>query len=112
MSRSIGLVMLLLATGSARARDANAWLGEAETPRDRLTAELNAIAGLAPEEAETEAKRLELLRDNLRGEDRSAAALLEAVAWERAGSASKAKELLELIVGQAEGTPFARSADV
>src|SRR5207245_10569986 len=97
MSRAIGLFVLLLAVGSLRAQDANAWLKEDEIPRDHLAVELNAVAGLAPEAAEREARKYQQLRESLQGEGKQAAALVEAVAWEQAGSPTQAKGALELI---------------
>jgi hypothetical protein len=98
----VTVTVLLAAAGAVRAQDVPAPAGE-EVPRDAVTASLNEVWGLTPEEA---ARRVE----SLRRPGGPAAELLAAVALERAGRAPEARAAYEALAAADPDSPYAHTA--
>lgn len=102
------LPLLILQNG----RPEHDWLSANEIDRERLGAVLAEVSGMKPDTAAVRAEQFKQQAATLTGEGKWAATLLEAVAWQAAGSPTFAKGTFELLIAQAKDTPYARTAEV
>jgi membrane protein insertase Oxa1/YidC/SpoIIIJ len=101
------LLALFLLAPPARAQD---WLRGKQVPADKVTDELNALWAMETGAAAKQAERWQQAAKGASDEGKLAAALLNAVALERAGQPHNARSAYETLTGKGDKTPYGTSA--